>query len=259
MLERYVLGELPRKRMRRIGELIESDPACKLRVEEIRHADEVFHKHYSNQEIMAGINARAHLLSVHSQSSKINQRRFFVPGMLQLGVVFTALVFAVGIPVATKMLSNSSRFTYGSREKGIQPHLTIYKKNQQKVDRLSNGFTVCQGDTIQLAYVAAGKKFGVIVSLDGRGVITRHLVSSSDSSVSLIGPSEQILNHSYEFDDAERFEQFFFITSDSMFSEADIHTAVKQSISHNAPEYADSLLRLGKKYSVFSIILRKAK
>ena len=63
----------------------------------------------------------------------------------------------------------------GIRLKGVKPDLLLYRKRASEVEQLSDSSVAYTGDLIQIFYRAAGKPFGVIVSVDGRGTVTRHL------------------------------------------------------------------------------------
>jgi hypothetical protein len=59
--------------------------------------------------------------------------------------------------------------------KGLTPQVLLYRRAAAGVERLLPGGVVREHDVLQLAYQAAGRHHGVIVSIDGRGTVTRHL------------------------------------------------------------------------------------
>ena len=117
----------------------------------------------------------------------------------------------------------------------LKPALRIYRKTGSGSELLSAHATVHRGDTLQIRYVAAGKHFGVIVSLDARGLLTFHLPESAGLAIALDHDGERALSHAYELDDSPGFERFFFITSDAPFTTAAIAQALKNGTPLPAP------------------------
>jgi len=63
----------------------------------------------------------------------------------------------------------------GDRVKGLEPTLLLFRKTPEGSEPLKDGAAARAGDLIRIGYRAAGQRWGVIVSVDGRGVVTRHL------------------------------------------------------------------------------------
>jgi hypothetical protein len=103
---------------------------------------------------------------------------------------------------------------------GVQPELRIYLKHGARPERLRDGSAVRGGDVVQLTYLAAGRRAGVIVSIDGRGSATLHHpppgaagATGGDASALQSTGAEVPLPRAYQLDDAPRFERFFFVTA----------------------------------------------
>lgn len=99
-----------------------------------------------------------------------------------------------------------------TRLKGLSPHLTLHRKTDKGQERLAPNALAKRGDLIQLSYVAADAKFGVIVSIDGRGQSTLHFPSQQHGKVTLNRKGKVPLAHAYELDDAPDFEKFYFVS-----------------------------------------------
>jgi hypothetical protein len=113
--------------------------------------------------------------------------------------------------------ARNTRLPVNEREKGLGPSLTIYRDEVNSYNKLTDSSVVSAGDRLQIGYTAAGKKFGIIFSVDGNGVISLHypvdtLMMQSGSRLEQGG--EQLLNTSFELDSAPLFERFYFLTSD---------------------------------------------
>lgn len=65
---------------------------------------------------------------------------------------------------------------------------------------------------MQVSYVAAGNRFGVVVSVDGRGGVTLHHPASPRDVPRVKARGETPLPYAFELDDAPGFERFFFVT-----------------------------------------------
>jgi hypothetical protein len=102
----------------------------------------------------------------------------------------------------------------GIRVKGA-PRLVAFRQVGAQAERLEPDAVVSAGDLIQLRYNPGGKRYGLIGSVDGAGVVTLHFPLSEDAPPEATAvPSETTtLPHAYALDDAPRFERFFFITA----------------------------------------------
>ena len=117
----------------------------------------------------------------------------------------------------------------------LKPTLRIYRKTLSGSELLRTHASVHRGDTLQIRYVAAGKRFGVIASVDARGQLTFHLPESPGTAVALERDGERALSHAYELDDSPGFERFLFVTSDALFSTTEIVQALKSGSALPAP------------------------
>jgi hypothetical protein len=102
--------------------------------------------------------------------------------------------------------------------KGLRPHLIIYKKTASGPARLTDKSPVHPGDTLQVAYVAAGRRFGVVVSQDARGSVTLHLPTGGSQAAELAAQGETAAANAFELDDSPGFERFVFVTSNEPFA-----------------------------------------
>jgi hypothetical protein len=109
----------------------------------------------------------------------------------------------------------------------LKPALRIYRKTSSGSEILRAQAPVHRGDTLQIRYVAAGKRFGVIASVDARGQVTFHLPESPGTAAALERDGERALPHAYELDDSPGFERFVFATSSAPFGTTEVAQALK--------------------------------
>lgn len=144
------------------------------------------------------------------------------------------------------------------RAKGT-PTLFVHKlQSNGKQVLLKNGSQVFEGDTIELSYAANGAKYGLILSIDGNGVVTQHFPASGVFAGELDNSGDGKLGFAYTLDDAPDFERFLFITSDKKFSASGIENAVEKlkksgSISRAKTEDFTKYLTFGVEIRDFMI------
>jgi hypothetical protein len=109
----------------------------------------------------------------------------------------------------------------------LKPTLRIYRKTSSGSEILRAQAPVHRGDTLQIRYVAAGKRFGVIASVDARGQVTFHLPEAPGTAAALERDGERALPHAYELDDSPGFERFLFVTSEAPFATTEVFQALK--------------------------------
>lgn len=142
----------------------------------------------------------------------------------------------------------------GERSKGLRPQIHVYRRTAHDVEELRDGATVHPHDLLQLGYVGAGRRYGVLISVDGNGAVTTHLPSSGGTAPALAQHGEQLLTSAYELDAAPRFERFFLVTADAPFDVAPILDAARTLPRGRAeseplplaPRFAQQSLRLRK-------------
>jgi hypothetical protein len=154
----------------------------------------------------------------------------------------TACVAGLAVVLAVRDHKGAMRPAAGEEQpedigiKGdLKPALRIYRKTGSGSELLSAHALVHRGDTLQIRYVAAGKRFGVIASVDARGLVTFHLPESAGPASALDRDGERALPHAYELDDSPGFERFFFVTSDAPFTTADIVQALRRGTALPPP------------------------
>jgi len=101
-----------------------------------------------------------------------------------------------------------------TRVKGA-PRLVAFRQVGEQAERLEPDALVHAGDLIQLRYNPGGKRYGLIASVDGAGVVTLHFPFSEDAppEATAVSAETTTLPQAYALDDAPGFERFFFITA----------------------------------------------
>ena len=144
-----------------------------------------------------------------------------------------------------------------TRVKGITPFLLLYRKAAADVERLPPAAVARHHDVVQLAYQAGARRYGVIVSVDGRGVVTRHLPVAGASAAPLMPGSPVPLPQSYELDDAPGFERFVLVAADEPFAVEQVEAAVRRQHAALGAQANERRLDLPESMDQFSLVVRK--
>jgi hypothetical protein len=213
VLERYRLNELPETSARAVEQMLAADPALRARLDALDRSDADIRARYSP------------LISVHDKRGPL--RRLVLRALTAAAVGATALLVFFALPRAVQNSGDVDRIkgTASSR-----PAVAIYRRTSSGSERLADGDVVHPGDLLRVGYTSAGRAYGVIFSIDGRGALTMHLPPDGSESVSLAqGAATTLLDRAYELDDAPNVERFYFITSARPFAVAPILTAARES------------------------------
>ena len=240
-LERFRLNELPEEEMRAVQRALDEDPDLSARLEALEGSDREIHVSYPTEWMARQVARRLERRGPLSISR-------FGPHLALAAVIVLAVVFAIYLPGPEAPPTWDRKGVDGIRLKGVKPDLLLYRKRASEVEQLADSSVAYAGDLIQIFYRAAGKPFGVIVSVDGRGTVTRHLPASGTRAVRLIQGDPVSLDYSYELDDAPKWERFYFLTADTSFDVRDVAQAAEGS--------PDSL-RVGREFEQFAITLYK--
>ena len=213
VLERYRLNELPEDERRQLTAQLDRDQELRERLARLERSDEELREPVERLRV--------------SLRARPPARRGFalgwaVPAVAAMGVIAFAVVSRPGAPVA------SDDRVKGDARSG-QPSLALYRRTPEGSEQLADGDIVHAGDLIRVGYRAAGRRYGLIVSVDGGGTVTMHLPPSGDRAVVLNSDPIVLLDSAYELDDAPRWEQFFFVASETEFEAAPVVEAARDA------------------------------
>lgn len=223
ILERYILGELPLEQMNEIEKQIEKDAGLRKDVRLLQRSDREILQDYSPAVIVPQIIDR-YETEMKRSGKRRSRRPLFVRKLLLASPAFAAvlilILFIIPAHRADVDPAHRSDDIEVTRIKGSalydmsKPHLIIHKYvTAGRIELLENGAKAESGDLLQLAYAVPETAFGVILSIDGSGVVTLHFPGEKNGSTALEKMKKIPLPHAYELDDAPDFERFFFITS----------------------------------------------
>lgn len=143
--------------------------------------------------------------------------------------------FVVRAPV-DDVADRADRTDLADLVKGSSPGLVISQTLHGATVDLEPGATVKPHDVVQVQIRAAGASFGVVVSTDGSGHVTRHHPASGSDTTLPAGKTA--LPFSFELDDAPRFERFFLVTSASPLDVAVVEAAAATTMRSKDPRFA---------------------
>ena len=206
--ELYRLGELPRGWDKKINsETIDEQ------VEEITQSDQEILEKYKPSLMAEAIEQKR-----KATRKEENIRKF--PKTLGYLTAAAAAMFVISL-ILPNLISEPS--TYNAQEttrikgKG-ESELKIYRQKGEITEILGDQSLAGEGDLLQLGYrVTPTMCYSLIVSVDGRGTVTRHLAPEGEVTEKQIPGVEHLLTYSYELDDAPEYETFYLVVSDRPF------------------------------------------
>lgn len=201
-VEQLARGELSADRAQAVREALAAEPGGLARLDEIARSDQAILRELPPERVVREVQARA------KQASWRPVRAVWLPVLVAASAL---LVVGRGPWVAPP--DPVDRPVGEVRVKGLAPELRVYRSEAGEVRRLLDDEQVSEGDLLQLAYVVPQSMHGVIVSVDGRGVVTLHHPEHEGGSTWVEAGGEVRLPHAYELDDAPKFERFLLLTS----------------------------------------------
>ena len=251
-LERYRLGELPDREMTALGRRVEEDPGTRERLRALDLSDRQLRQSHPPEQMAREIEARLETLRPREVRRWAPVAPLWPLPAAVAAVAFLALALAPTIFVSDRPVPGQP--AEDVRVKGLKPHLTLYRKTAKGTEVLADGARVSRGDLVRVAYQAAGREYGVILSVDGRGVVTRHLPQAGETAARLDGGGEMLLEFAYELDDAPRWERFYLVTGDSPFQIGPVVRAAERTAIQGTVDEPPSLdLPAGIEQSVISL------
>jgi hypothetical protein len=241
-LERYRLGELPAGELDTIRTALATGGDLAVRLARLDRSDGEILAQHPPSVISASIRARA------ASGAAGRPRPAGAPRRLALAVAFGLVLAAAGVLLVPGRVPGTKEDT--TRVKGLAPRLFVYRKAPAGAEELAAGAAARENDVVQLAYQAAGRHFGAIVSIDGRGAVTRHLPAAG-TQASPLKTGGPLRSPRPIGDDAPGFERFYFVTADQPFAVDLVLTAVSN------PAGAEGRLALPAGLDQYSFALRK--
>ncbi len=232
-LERYVLGELPGAEMERLRGLAAHDATLRLRIDALERSSETILDQDPPGQFAAGVKER---LAVSAGGSPTRRARLVTPYAwvgAAAAVVATIAVLTLGPGEQPGTVPFPAPENDVTHIKGLDPRLEVFRQTAAGAEELTDGSAVRLDDVVQIAYQAAGLRYGVIVSIDGRGVVTVHYPSSGAQAAAL-GSGRTALAQAYRLDDAPRFERFYLVTSNQPFTVARVVGALRAAAAATA-------------------------
>ncbi|MBI5070112.1 MAG: hypothetical protein HZB56_17895 [Deltaproteobacteria bacterium] len=136
------------------------------------------------------------------------------------------------------------------RIKGAVPQLLAMTVRQGRPERLVDGAAVGPGEAVQLAYLAAGRVHGVIVSVDARASVTLHWPEEPGQPARLEPGGPVALPHAFQLDAEPGFERFVLVAASRPVDVARVMEAARAAVPGQP-------LRLPAGWHQSSIHLRK--
>ncbi len=257
LLERYLLGELPETEKTAIESALRDNPRLSSRLQTLLESNQDILSRYP-VEVMTG---RIMQRCLRSSAPKDRRQIRRLPKILKWTPLLAAacLVFVLMFPDRKPLAIQSGpdhTIAKGNLGEQNSPRLTIYHKvSAERVIEIKPDSLLRPGDLIQIAYSPGTARYGVILSIDGRGTVTFHHPENPDDDAVLSASNRLLLPNAYELDNAPMFERFFFITSLQPFTGDEILDQFR--LFAKEPE-ADRLNPpLGDDFSIFSITVKK--
>lgn len=229
-LERLAAGDLTPARAASLRARLAADAEGRARLERLMASNDDILRAHPPEQMAVEIRRRLAHAAATSPSEGVRARswswsRLSVSfGLPVLAAAAVVLVVARGgrLPWGAaaghgKASAETGADDSGDTLKGLEPSLRVYRKMAGRVERLQDGASTRAGDELQVAYVAAGHRYGAVVSADGAGHVTYHLPVAAGPAVRLRTDGETVLPSSYELDGAPGFERFVFVVGDEPF------------------------------------------
>ncbi len=242
-LERYRLGELSPAEAEAVRSALALDPNLREQMAELERSDE---------EILAFRPPRVAAVAIQVRLAEARRARW---GRMPRPVLAGLAVLALGVGgvavVGPWSRSPEVAESETTRVKGLVPQLQLFRQTPSGPEALVEGAVARPNDIVQLLYQSAGQRYGVIVSLDGRGTVTVHLPAGASQAARLKPGRPVPLASAYRLDDAPTLERFYFVTSARPFDVAVVTAAARERATDGG---ADLALPPGMQQSSFTLM-----
>lgn len=253
LLERFAAGELSGPAAREVQRALGASPDERARLEALREDNSRTLLSHPSHEVQREVERR---LRVAGQAQPVPSPRWLAAAAAAaMSAAAVVALFAVRVQDGAPSSGALGRAALGEGDRvkgGFELH--VFRVRGQSQDRLLDGAAAEAGDDLQLHYLSGGRRFGVIVSIDGAGGATLHMPEDVRGSSEMAAESGAV-PHGYQLDDAPRFERFIFATSSSPLSAAEVLAAARAVV--RGPDPLRAPLALPDGAQQVSLTLRK--
>lgn len=236
VLERYLLGEMDKNEKKTFENLLSKDPNLLKRVEQLQISTKEILNTYSSKSVAQAIHKKLQEKEQKFPLKKKGAKENTPGGLIAIldflllsrsAMVFTG--FFLTVTIAITILStfdvpkNSNQESEVVYLKGDEARLSLYRQRDNNIEELAHKSIAMENDRIQISYFIKKPSYAIIFSVDGNGVITPHVGAANP--LRLEGGKTYTLDHSYQLDNAPRYETFFLAYSESVFK---TETAIQQ-------------------------------
>lgn len=220
LLERIALGELPPEELAAARARLAQEPDGPARLAALEADSRAILEKLPPERVAHAVEARAQRAARAAPKEAPSPSWRLAWGLVP--ALATVALFVLARPTDVEVPGSGGRVAVGpvetTRIKGLDPQLVVHRQAAAGPERLTDGARAAAGDVVQLAYVAAGRAHGVILSVDGRGAVTLHAPEGGTQSAALSPSGTHTLPRAYELDDAPGFERFFLVASEAPFA-----------------------------------------
>lgn len=201
LLEQLLCGDLPAQEHQELAQRVAADPDATARLDAMREDNARLLNRFP-----PAIQAEQIKRRQAAATAKRRDRRLWIAAPLLAGLLAALLIPGAPTDPAAPDQPEVTRI------KGLQPGLRIFRQAEGEPELLADGAHARAGDVLQIGWRAQIGQHVAVLSLDGRGQVTRHWPPNA----AVTTPSEeasQIAPTAYKLDDAPELERFFLITS----------------------------------------------
>jgi hypothetical protein len=249
LLERYRLGELPDAERQQVQQALARSADLRERLEDLDLSSTALLRQHPPAGLVAAVRERAR--AGGDRPARRALRRW-TPWAAPAVVAASLAGLAIWSP-----WTGGRQDADVTRVKGLTPYLLLYRKAAADVELLAPAAVARPHDVLQLAYQAGARRYGVIVSVDGRGVVTRHLPVNGVEAAPLTSGRPVALARSYELDDAPGFERFLLVAADEPFAVTPVEEGLRRLHASLGAAANERRLDLPDSMDQFSLVVRK--
>jgi hypothetical protein len=256
LLEQYRLNELTPDDAGRVKRALDANPALRERLETLERSDAEIHVTYPPTWLAERIRERQARQEAGPRRTR-SARQWVLPIAFATAAATFALTVRAIVPGAGRTGGGAvATSSDDDRIKGLRPSLVVYRRTERGSETLADGAVARPGDVVRLGYSPGDRAYGVIVSIDTRGTVTRHLPTAGNQAAVLAHERVNLLDAAFELDEVPGWERFYFIASDTPFDVGPVLEAVRRTAA-SANDARRGELSLPRQFDQFVFLLQK--
>ncbi len=230
-LEAWLCGQVRPGLQEEVGAWLQADAGARKRLADLQASNRQMLSEHPADWLMGALASRARTVRPRVRAGSLLVRKAW----LAIPAAAALLLVLIFHPAGPQPRSDGQHevdpiiIKGGAAATELTGSLQVHRLVGNAIEVLPDGSEVGPGELLQLSYWISTDAYGMIISIDGRGLVTQHFPLENEAN-RLRGRKLTLLPYAIELDQAPRFERFYLILAPGPFSAQELLKLIRERL-----------------------------